>query len=63
MELKAVFADGTYILGDRKFIFSLTETKGTHMLLVKDSSPVIKGLIGSIVSIPIDKPMYWVIRK
>lgn len=63
MELKAVFVDGSYIVGIRKFWYPFNESKGTHHLQVIDTSENLAHIIGFKVAIPINKPKYWVVRK
>lgn len=60
VRLKAVFDDGTYIMGDRTLSCQMKESSGTHHLIVTDaSSPLC--VIGMEVAIPILKPKYWII--
>jgi hypothetical protein len=68
MMMIAVFDDGSYIVGDRKWYYPPNESPGTHHLKVTksfgiDSMPfeVDHLLDGKRVAIPITKPKYWVI--
>lgn len=62
MWLRAVFDDGSWIHGYRKFWFALRESYGTHHLIVTDcsSDDLKRKLHGAEIAISISKPKYWI---
>lgn len=68
MLMKAVFDDGSYIIGDCSSECALSESPGTHHLKVTEALNwtasgvfIDNAMVGQIVAIPITKPRYWVI--
>ena len=67
MLMKAVFDDGSYIVGERKWWY-MNESSGTHHLKVTKAYGMIENgknidcfIVGHKIAIPIDKPKYWVL--
>lgn len=66
--MKAVFDDGSYIVGDRKWWYQFNESKGVHHLkvnkaygILEDGIDISMEIIGHKIAIPITKPKYWII--
>ena len=57
------YLDGTWIKGIRKHKYVSQETRGTHHLMITETSDTLKDLIGKRIAIPINSVKYFVIKE
>lgn len=61
--LKAVYPDGSWIVGKRYWYWDFDRTPGTHHLRVSATSGGLEGLVGKRVAVVIAQVKYFVVGK